>query len=384
MNKTVLLLLALMIGGAGFTLYINNKSAPKASALLSGLTNNLSNVTGVVITHKGETITLAKQDTSWSIKERDNYAANTEKVRKLLFALSDLKGNDPRTKNKDKFSLLQVNGADKNQEGTAIAVAEGDKETHRLIMGKSAGSDKRFINYKDQAWLVSIDNVGHKVGDWLQNKLPTFKKDQWRSVTILSSEGDKKVYLDRLTPGQKNFALHNIPIQTHEAESSYTLSLPANALSDMALKDVQKDTFTGQPTHIAMYQGFDGLHMSVMVFQDKAKKTWLRFVPSYKPEGRFIPKKTDPKSLEGVPDKNNDKTNKDPKSLDTTSEAKVQLMPVDEVKTKVQSLTKDLQGWVYNLNNASAFTTSFDSLIKKIVKKDKPKDKSKDKPFIKK
>ena len=71
--------------------------------------DQVNDVAELVVTTNKETLTVKRgPDNKWSIVEREGYPVPTERVQKILIALTEAKFAEPKTAKKDRYARIQV------------------------------------------------------------------------------------------------------------------------------------------------------------------------------------------------------------------------------------------------------------------------------------
>lgn len=132
------------LGVAGAWLAVSERSAWKTAdsrigqKLVTGL--KLSDVADIALRDSGRTLTLARSEGGWLVKERADFPADGERVRALLIKLAELKivQSDPVTETqRERLQLLDPGAARSDGSGTLLELKDGASKTlAHLVLGK--------------------------------------------------------------------------------------------------------------------------------------------------------------------------------------------------------------------------------------------------------
>jgi len=194
----------ILLGGGLWLLntdtFLPNEESKSESPILSGIdTHELSSI---FIKRKNETVELVKErEGLWKVKAL-NYEANTQKIRKLLLKLMEVKRGDVVTKDPDQYSRFKLeDSATKRPEGTAA----GDVLTLRrkegtpllnLVLGKKrSGGAGQYIRYIGQPAVYVIPEkiwLDSQNDSWLNKNI--FDIDSKKLVKTMAFKQDKKIF----------------------------------------------------------------------------------------------------------------------------------------------------------------------------------------------
>jgi len=119
MNRKPLLILgiaALVVSllAVFLSLRESNRYAPTSHVrLYPDLESKLNSITRVVVQQAGQTpVTLELKDGRWRVAEKSGYPADLGQLRKTLIALAELELVEAKTRNREKYSQLDVESID--------------------------------------------------------------------------------------------------------------------------------------------------------------------------------------------------------------------------------------------------------------------------------
>ena len=208
----ILLVLVIVLGGAGIMLHNRQKSSweganPAAGKKLLG-DFPVNDVAHIEIKQGANDLNLAKKDDKWCVRERNDYPANFSQISDLLIKLGDLKIVQSEAVGQSQLARLNlVPGETTNSALVANFKDKNDKPIRSLLLGKKhmkksnrpspmgemdddeAGGwpDGRFVKVGGDAKDVilisdALANVDTKPDQWLNKDF--FKVEKIRSVAV--------------------------------------------------------------------------------------------------------------------------------------------------------------------------------------------------------
>jgi hypothetical protein len=149
---------------------------------LPQLVNRADAIAAVEIRQDDKTLTFDRKGEGWTIRERANYPAKTEKVRALVVQLAKLRLVERKTAAKDRLPMLELDDpAGKKAASRLVRVLDGKAQPlAEIIVGKrkfdAFGSDKPGTYVRrpaeTQAWLAegAVD-ADMSVSAWIEREL---------------------------------------------------------------------------------------------------------------------------------------------------------------------------------------------------------------------
>ncbi|HEX5600336.1 MAG TPA: DUF4340 domain-containing protein, partial [Hyphomicrobiaceae bacterium] len=151
--------------------------------LVPALASGEADVRSLVISHEGETITLeSNADGQWTLKERDGYPADPDKVRSLLVKLAQAELIEAKTRMPDRHALLELE--DPSAEGAksrSLKILDGNGNVVAdLIIGKrhweafGTGKSGTYVRKAGdaQTWLANVEfNLYARIRSWIEPKI---------------------------------------------------------------------------------------------------------------------------------------------------------------------------------------------------------------------
>jgi hypothetical protein len=209
----ILLVLVVVLGGAGIMLHNKQKSSweganPSAGKKLLG-DFPINDVAHIEIKQGTNDLNLAKKDESWRVRERNDYLANFPQIHDLLIKLGDLKIVQSEAVGQSELTRLNlVPGSSTNSAVVVDFKDKNDKPLRSLLLGKKhmkksnhpnpmmgdmdddeggGYPDGRYVKTGNDAKDVilisdALANVDTKPDQWLNKDF--FKVEKIRSVAV--------------------------------------------------------------------------------------------------------------------------------------------------------------------------------------------------------
>lgn len=172
--------------GAAMAIYTAEAPWSRVAAgggkLFPALQNDITKVARIEVRQGTSTVALERSGEQWLFEERGGFPASTDKVRALLEGLAQAELTEPKTRNPDRYKILELEdplAKDANArlvrlvDDTGAAVAE-------LVVGKQrsdasgAGKGGTYVRKPGdvQTWLINTE-IGGGTGlrDWTKSRL---------------------------------------------------------------------------------------------------------------------------------------------------------------------------------------------------------------------
>ncbi len=271
MRKTAFIALAIAtVIAVAAAMVVSSKRAPESEivdrALFPGLAERVNDVARIEVKSKDQTATVRKDGERWVIENRDGFPALFDKVKTAVVTVAELEILEPKTKNKELYPRLGVEGIEAEPKGSLlVSVADGQsKSLAALLIGKprSGGSPGTYVRRPDEpeAWLVrgAVELSADPV-DWMDRDLLDIAAERIREIT-LEKAGEKPVRVFKKDSKDKDYVLADVP-KGQKLKSQIGLNGLANALEQLRLDDVKKRAGFELPKERAVttLRAFDGL-----------------------------------------------------------------------------------------------------------------------------
>lgn len=247
--------------------------------LVPALASGDAEVRSLAVSHEGETLTLeGSPDGQWTLKERDGYPADPDKVRALLVKLAQAELIEAKTRMPDRHALLELEDpsaegaksrALKIMDGSGNAIADlvvGKRHWEAFGTGKSGTYVRKAADA--QTWLASAEiNLPAQVRSWIEPKILDTEsgKIQWLTLHI---PGEEILRIERGSGDEAKVAFVGLPEDAKLKDASAADGiLRAAAIIDA--DDVRK--LEGPPSGDVSTVSFatkDGLEITLWVRKD--------------------------------------------------------------------------------------------------------------------
>jgi hypothetical protein len=255
---------------------------------LPGLRDRLDDVARIEIAFADGEIMLERNDAGrWIYPEIYDYPADAGRIGELLATLADMQLREAKTSNPDLFERLDLRPVDSDEaESDLVTLEDGEGETiASLLVGKrrfnAFGPGKGGTYVRDpgteQAWLADRElRIEEDRKLWLDRGIVDMDTDDVRTVTITHPDGETlRVFRD--SEDQENPSVADLPADA-ELSSPDAARPVTTALALLELDAVEPAAGFDWPAEgvtRAVYSGFDGLQVTVELFQ-RDEKYWAR------------------------------------------------------------------------------------------------------------
>lgn len=294
-----------MVGGAVLVLQQQRAAVQPDSAqqpMYPRLMTEINAVTGVVVKHKADTITLAWQadERRWVVNERAGYPANPEQVQHLLIGLTTAQILEAKTRKPEYYAKLGLADVSADAESTQVTLQDKSGQTLiDVLIGKTRPGNAPALYLRNvgdaQAWLVKGEApAAGAVPAWLQRRIMDVAEKRVKQVSIQHPDGSL-VTMSKTKAEDEHFVLSSLPSGA-KIKSDYVVDQLAGVLQGLELEDVKPaaEANLGDVVTISQYQTFDGVTVTVRTAEVAGSRYGqfeLAFVqPPVEPEA---PPKTD-------------------------------------------------------------------------------------------
>ena len=251
----------------------DRRTAPADELLLPGLKSQLNALDSVQIVKGDATVTIARDDDQWVVREQDNYPADAGKLREAMLALADANKLEAKTANPDLHAQLELAG-----DGTRLDLA-GDSaqgfEPVSLILGKAAQGSNRYVRMSDdpQSWLIDKNpGLPADAASWLQKEVIDLAANRMKAIVISHADGEE---IRIVRDAGDNLSVENIP-EGRELSSISALNNIAAGLQNLTLDAVRAADAAAVADLRSTYTTSDGLVVTVQRFTD-GEEAWYSF-----------------------------------------------------------------------------------------------------------
>jgi hypothetical protein len=247
----------------------------------------VNSAASLTVTAKGKSFTVYQKDGVWVVKEMSDYPADTALVRKALFALTELRPYEAKTRDPQRLAKLELEdpkGKDaqskqltvKDKDGKVLAdVIVGKSNTTNVILGKEMVYVRKAG--EDQGWLAEGDpTLKAEALDWILRNVVDVDVERVKDVETKDAKGEVVLQIGKAKAEDKEFAVRNLPVGRKPKEARM-ISYVAEALDNASLDDVKKVgdvDFDKNGVGTGVWRTFDGLVIKVRMAEID-KKFWV-------------------------------------------------------------------------------------------------------------
>ena len=347
--RSILILAAVTAIVVGAVLSVDRESSTAARSgeiVFPGLLDQVNSVVRVRVTGNEGKFTLTRDRDTWVVEEKERYAADPDRVHKLLLGAAGMKRVEPKTSNPELYPKLWLEDPSSKDAKSVRFVLENasDAELANWVLGdrrpskSDASRTELYIRVADDplAWLVegSVPG-GQKIIDWLDRPVARIDRERLRAVEVVHADGTV-IAVNKSLPADADFALRDIPAD-READSQYRINDIGRFLEDLRFEDVAPSSsldFAGSLDKQVQATTFDGLrvHLETVMRDGEA---WVQLRAEFD-EG-LVEKSED--AAEASKDEAGAAPGNTPGSLRSA----------DEVRAEAERLNARWKGWAYEL-----------------------------------
>ena len=239
MNQKVVLILVIIIAVMGAIALFVAKDEPAANgpvALFPGI--NIAELDQIEMKSRGNTVTLALEDTQWRVQEKAGYPADTSDLSELVSQLGKAKLQEKKTSRPENFVRLGVDDIEQaDSEAILVTLTVGDEQYDVLVGDTSSARRGSYIRKPgdDQVWLIDKSLVIDKESsDWVEPVIIDVEAEDVSDVKFLTS-GNELTFL-RGEDGE--FSFQELPAD-RTLKYPTIINEPARALVKVRLEDVE-------------------------------------------------------------------------------------------------------------------------------------------------
>lgn len=278
--------LALVIAIAAYTAQ-NRWSQAKVSgaSLFPGLAAQAPRIARIELSQGGKALALARDKESWSLADRGGYPAKADAVRALLVKVTQAELVEGKTRNKERFALLELEDpAGKDAKSRLLRLLD-DKGgvIAETIVGKKrydafgAGKGGSYVRKPgdEQTWLSNAElEPSLAVRDWVQPGVLDLAAAKIGKVTI-EIPGEEPLVIARDAADAKKYALVGKPDDKKLKEGSGLEDI-VRAAGSLDLEDVRKAsaTMAGGDVNVVKIEADGGLGVTLRLRKEK-EDYWL-------------------------------------------------------------------------------------------------------------
>ena len=347
-TRSVLILAVATLVAVGAVFFVERESSTTnhgGKAVFPALLEQVNSVDRIRVTGNEGAFTLARDGDRWVVEEKERYAADPDRVHKLLLGAAGMKRVEPKTSNPELYPKLWLedpSGEDaksvrfvlENASGTALADwVLGDRRPSK----SDASRTELFIRVADNpmAWLVegSVPG-GPTIIGWVDRMVARIDRERLRDVEVVHADG-ATVAVNRPGPADTDFSLQGVPAD-RETDSQYRVNDIGRFLEDLRFEDVARSSsldFSGSVDKRVRITTFDGLRVDLeTVMRDG--EAWVQLRAEV--DEALVEASGDGADASGGADAETKKTSG-------------ALLALDDVRAEAERLNARWKGWAYEL-----------------------------------
>lgn len=195
----VMVLLMLM------TLQRPNESQDDEGLLFPDLYDQLSGVDTITVKSLQDEFTLYKNGEDWFIKERWDFPADFNLVKRALIDLSEAKILERKTDKPEQFSILSLEGMEQDGESIHITMLNGEEVVAGLILGRerelsqTGGARQFYVRRAEEnrSWLAEgYLNINPLMLNWIKTDVINIARERIAQVNIIQPNGEQATLIN--------------------------------------------------------------------------------------------------------------------------------------------------------------------------------------------
>ena len=348
--------------------------------LFPSFKSDVARTQSVTLKQGAQSIVLERTGEAWSVKDRGGFPVQGSKVGQLLAKLEAAELVGAKTRNPERFALLELEDPNaKDAKSRYLSIADDKGRTiAEVIVGKrsteqfGAGKGGTYVRRPgaNETWLVNAEiDVNPAVNQWADT---TIFESEIATVARVTSEApdQPKLVVEREAgkPANKDgYKLAGMP-DDKKLKYDYALEDIVNAFARVEFEDVRKaPADVSAPLSVAVFEADNGLKISVRV-KSEGDARWATIeatAPAIetkaveaKPAAEAKP---EPAAADAKPDGTKPPdANKDEAKKDEVKPAEAKPDPKIAAKTAADKINARVAGWQFRLPS-----WKYDQLFKK-------------------
>jgi hypothetical protein len=254
------------------------------AALVPGLAAEADRIAKITITQGAKTLTLARNKDGWSLEDRGGYPAKAEPVRALLLHLADAELVEPKTRSKERYSVLEVEDPQAVDAKSHLVRLLDDrgKAIAEVIVGKSRGEafgSGRSGTYvrkpgDAQSWLANAEIAApSEVRDWVQPSIVDIPTAKIASLAVMIP-GEEALKIVRDANDSSKHVLAAMP-DGKKLKDNFAIGGIVRAAGSLELDDVRRAATPPVPgDNVAELEADGGLTVTLRL-RKEGEDYWL-------------------------------------------------------------------------------------------------------------
>jgi hypothetical protein len=256
------------------------------AGLFPGLAAQASRIAKIELKQGDKSLTLARDKDVWTLADKGGYPAKTEAVRALVVKLVGAELVESKTRNKDRYGLLELEDPTAKDAKSRLLWLLDDKGgvIAETIVGKKrfdafGGSKSATYVRKPgdaQSWLSNADlDVSVAVKDWVLASVLDLSAAKIAKVTV-EIPGEEPLVIARDAADATKYALVGMP-EGKKLKEGVGIDAIVRATGNLELEDVRKPAAGAAPAgdaSVAKIEADGGLAVTVRL-RKEGEDTWV-------------------------------------------------------------------------------------------------------------
>jgi hypothetical protein len=256
------------------------------AGLFPGLAAQASRIARIELKQGDKSLTLARDKDVWTLADKGGYPAKTEAVRALVVKLVGAELVESKTRNKDRYGLLELEDPTAKDAKSRLLRLLDDKGgvIAETIVGKKrfdafGGSKSATYVRKPgdaQSWLSNADlDVSVAVKDWVLASVLDVPAAKIAKVTV-EIPGEEPLMIVRDAADATKYALVGMP-EGKKLKEGAGIDAIVRAAGNLELEDVRKPAAAAAPAgdaSVAKIEADGGLAVTVRL-RKEGEDTWV-------------------------------------------------------------------------------------------------------------
>lgn len=246
---------------------------------LQDLSVQLNTISDIFIQRGTDKVHLRLDNGLWVVSDKDSYAADVAKIRKLLLALGELKTYEPKTSKPENYARLGVVDPTDSNSSQWIRLKDNQgNELLSLIVGEARGNTTYMRKMSEkQSWLIKGElSINTAAEDWLDKDIINIPGKEIKQIQVTAA-GQNTFTVAKQKQEDANFTIVDLPAGKHMKNESAAdgLALQLSPLSYEKVK-VQPDfKFNDKKSSRLIYETYAGLRV-IIDLQPHEKNYYLK------------------------------------------------------------------------------------------------------------
>jgi len=263
----------------------NRWAQPKVSGqpLFPGLAAQAGRIARIEIKQGEKSLTLARDKDGWTLADRGSYPAKADAARGLLVKLAQAELVEAKTRNKERFGLLELEDPEGKEaksrllrltddKGATIAEAVVGKKRYDAFGSSKSGTYVRKPG-DTQTWLSNADlAVSVAPRDWVQPGVMDLTAAKIAKLTV-EMPGEEPLVIQRDVADASKHVLAAMP-EGKKLKETGGIEAIVRAAGSIELEDVRKPTGAGEKAGTARIEADGGLTVTLDL-RKQGEDYWL-------------------------------------------------------------------------------------------------------------